>query len=241
MGDCLEKLNTIPDESIDLVLTDLPYGITDCKWDTTIDLDLLWQQYLRVAKGNAAFVFTCAQPFTSVLGNSQKEILRYEWIWEKPQGTNPLNAARMPLRNHENILVFYREQPTYNPQIWYSTPYSGFSSNEKKIGEIYGRAKSKHRDNKTGERFPITVLSFPQEKGLHPTQKPVALMEYLIRTYSNENDIVLDSCMGSGTTGIACMQNERKFIGIELDKEYYELAVDRINDSVGLRGFFSDE
>ena len=139
-----------------------------------------------------------------------------------------MNAKVMPLKSHENILVFYRKKPTYNPQMWYSTPYSGFSSNVSKIGEVYGSQQSKHRDNPEGSRYPKTILKYKQEKGLHPTQKPVGLMEYLIKTYTNEDEIVLDNTMGSGTTGVACMNTNRKFIGIESDKKYFDIAKERI-------------
>ena len=229
LGDCLEIMPQLEDNSVDLLLVDLPYGTTACKWDSIIPLDKLWEQYNRVCKDDAAMVFTAAQPFTTVLAYSNLDNLRYEWIWEKPQGTNPMNAKVMPLKSHENILVFYRKKPKYNPQMWYSTPYSGFSSDEKKIGEVYGEAKSKHRDNPDGSRYPKTVLKYGQEKGFHPTQKPVGLMEYLIKTYSDEGDVVLDNTMGSGTTGVAAMNTNRKFIGIESDPKYFEIAKNRID------------
>ena len=232
-GDCLEILPTLEDNSVDLLLVDLPYGTTACKWDSIIPLGKLWEQYNRVCKENAAMVFTAAQPFTIMLAASNIKNFRYEWIWEKPQGTNPMNAKIMPLKSHENILVFYRRKPTYNPQMWQSTPYQGFSSNTSKIGEVYGSAQSKHRDNPEGTRYPKTVLKFKQEKGLHPTQKPVALMEYLINTYSNRYDVVLDNCMGSGSTGIACLNTDRQFIGIEKDPDYFNLATKRINGITG--------
>ena len=177
-------------------------------------------------------VFTASQPFTTILAASNLENFRYEWIWEKPQGTNPMNAKVMPLKSHENILVFYRKKSVYNPQMWYSTPYSGFSSDTSKIGEVYGSAKSKHRDNPEGSRYPKTVLRFKQEKGLHPTQKPVEMMEYLIQTYSNEGEVVLDNCMGSGTTGVACVNTNRNFIGIEMEENYYKIAEQRISSTV---------
>jgi site-specific DNA-methyltransferase (adenine-specific) len=183
-----------------------------------------------VCKINAAMVFTAAQPFTTTLIHSNIKNFKYEWIWEKPQGTNPLNAKIMPLKSHENILIFYRKKPTYNPQMWKSTPYSGFSSSDKTIGEIYGKVKSKHRDNPEGLRYPKTVLRFSQDKGLHPTQKPVELMRYLIRTYTNEGDIVLDNAMGSGTTGVACVLENREFIGIEKDDKYYQISSQRISN-----------
>ena len=228
-GNCLDLLPTLPDDSVDLLLVDLPYGTTACKWDEIIPLDLLWKQYNRICKKTAAMVFTAAQPFTSILATSNIENFRYEWIWEKPQGTNPMNSKIMPLKSHENILIFYRKKPTYNPQMWKSTPYKGFKSDTSKIGEVYGSANSKHRDNPEGTRYPKTVLRFKQEKGHHPTQKPVALMEYLIKTYSNENETILDNTMGSGTTGVACANTNRKFVGIEFDEKYFNIAKNRIN------------
>ena len=229
LGDCLDILPTLPDDSIDMVMVDLPYGTTACKWDSIIPLDFLWEQYNRICKKNAAMLFTSAQPFTTTLASSNINNFRYEWIWEKPQGTNPMNAKVMPLKSHENILVFYRTKPTYNPQMWDSTPYSGFSSDTSKIGEVYGNQQSKHRDNPEGSRYPKTVLKFKQEKGLHPTQKPVGLMEYLIKTYTNEGDTVLDNTMGSGTTGVACVNCNRSFVGIEMDKKYYQISKERFN------------
>jgi len=228
LGDCLDILPTLPDNSIDMVMVDLPYGTTACKWDSIISLDFLWEQYNRICKDDAAMVFTAAQPFTTILASSNIQNFKYEWIWEKPQGTNPMNAKVMPLKSHENILVFYRSKPTYNPQMWYSTPYSGFSSDVSKIGEVYGSQKSKHRDNPEGSRYPKTILKYKQEKGLHPTQKPVGLMEYLIKTYTNEGDNVLDNTMGSGTTGVACINCNRNFTGIESDKKYFDIAKERI-------------
>lgn len=229
-GNCLEILPTFADNSVNMLLVDLPYGTTACKWDSIIPLDKLWEQYNRICKEDGAMVFTASQPFTTILAASNLENFRYEWIWEKSQGTNPMNAKVMPLKSHENILVFYRKKPVYNPQMWYSTPYSGFSSNTSKIGEVYGEAKSKHRDNPEGSRYPKTVLKFKQEKGLHPTQKPVGLMEYLIKTYTNKGDIVLDNTMGSGTSGVACVNTDRDFIGIEMDKTYFNIAKNRINN-----------
>ena len=227
-GDCLEILPTINDSSVDMIMADLPYGTTACKWDSIIPLEPLWKELNRISKPNAAMVFNAAQPFTTTLATSNMSNFRYEWIWEKSQGTNPMNVKVMPLKSHENILVFYNKKPTYNPQMWYSTPYSGFSSEQSKIGEVYGSAKSRHRDNPEGSRYPKTILKFKQEKGLHPTQKPVGLMEYLIQTYTNKGDVVLDPTMGSGTTGVACINTDRKFIGIEREKKYFDVAKDRI-------------
>lgn len=242
LGDCLDILNEFEDNSVNMVLCDLPYGTTACSWDSIIPLQPLWDQYNRICKENAAMVFTAAQPFTTILAASNIKNFKYEWIWEKPQGTNPMNAKVMPLKSHENILVFYRKKPIYNPQMWFSTPYSGFSSETSKIGEVYNKAKSKHRDNPEGSRYPKTILKFKQEKGLHPTQKPVELMRYLIKTYSNKNDVILDNTMGSGTTGVACVLENRKFIGIEKDEKYFKVAQDRIKNTEttnNLEEFFS--
>jgi site-specific DNA-methyltransferase (adenine-specific) len=228
-GDCLEILPSIEDESIDMIMCDLPYGTTACPWDSIIDLGLLWEHYNRVCKENAAMVFTASQPFTTTLIQSNINNFRYEWIWEKPQGTNPLTSKKMPMKSHENIVVFYRKLPTYNPQMEQGSPYKGFQSQSSTIGEVYGNRKSIHRDNEEGTRYPKTILKFKQEKGLHPTQKPVDLMEYLINTYSNPGDTILDNAMGSGSTGVACLRTGRNFIGIEKEQQYYSIAMDRLN------------
>ena len=222
------EMDSIQTDSVDLLIADLPYGTTACKWDVIIPFQPLWDQLNRVCKRSAAMVFTASQPFTTLLINSNLKNFRYEWIWEKPQGTNPMNAKIMPLKSHENIVVFYRKKPTYNPQMWQSTPYTGFSSDTSVIGEVYGSVKSKHRSNPSGTRYPKTIIKCKQEKGYHPTQKPVQLMEYLIKTYSNEGDVILDPCMGSGTTGVAALTLNRQFIGIERDDKYFEIAKQRI-------------
>lgn len=229
-GDCLEEIKLFPDNSVDMVLTDLPYGITACKWDTPIDLEVMWKELNRVCKERAAMVFTAAQPFSSILGASNIKNLKYEWIWEKPQGTNPLNAKYMPMKNHENILVFYRKAPTYNPQMTEGTPYAGFEAKDgATIGEAHGGLKSVHKANK-GTRYPKTVQKFAQERtGLHPTQKPVPLFQYLIETYTNENDLVLDLTIGCGTTAVAALNCGRRFVGIELEEEYFLVADERID------------
>lgn len=239
-GDCLEIMKEIKSDSVDMILADLPYGTTACSWDFIIPMELLWKEYNRIAKENAAMVFTGTQPFTAMMIRSNLKNFRYEWIWEKNQGTNPMNAHNMPLRSHENIMIFYRKKPTYNPQLWYDKPYYGFISADKTIGESYGHQKSKHRNNPAGERFPKTIIKMKQEKGLHPTQKPVKLMEYLINTYTNENDVVLDNVMGSGTTGIACKNLNRGFIGIELNEEYFNIAEKRINTKT-LKDFYHED
>ena len=227
-GDCLEVMKDIPDKSVDMILCDLPYGTTRNKWDTVIDLDLLWSQYERIIKDNGAIVLFAQVPFNIVLGYSNLKLLKYEWIWEKEQGTGHLNAKKMPLKSHENIMVFYKKPPTYNPQMREGKPYTcksgDWSSN-------YGAQVNVLTVN-NGERYPITVLKFNRNKQkLHPTQKPVELLEYLIKTYTNEGELVLDNCMGSGSTGVACVNTGRKFIGIEIDKKYFDISKQRIEEA----------
>lgn len=232
-GDCLEKMKDIPDGSIDTILCDLPYGTTACKWDTIIPFEPLWEQYKRIIKDNGAIVLTASQPFTSALVMSNVKMFKYEWVWEKHQGTNPMCAKIFPLKSHENILVFAKSKTKYNPIMEIGKPYSGFNSSNVQ-SEVYGGGRSVHRDNKEGTRYPKTILRFTKDKGkrLHPTQKPVSLMEYLIKTYTNEGDLVLDNCMGSGTTGVACKNLNRNFVGIELDPEYFKIAEKRINENL---------
>lgn len=232
--DCFGIMPKLPAASVDLVLADLPYGTTACKWDSTLPLPDLWREYERLLKPGGLVVLTAAQPFTWRLCASNPEDFRYELIWEKPNGTNPMLVKKQPFRNHENILVFYKKQPTYNPQmITGEKPYGGFESTDKKLGEAYGENNvSRHRDNPEGTRYPKSVQRFAQERGGHPTQKPVALMEWLIRTYSNPGDLVLDNCMGSGTTGVACRRTGRKFIGIEKERKYFDMATQRIQEAL---------
>lgn len=223
-GDCLEVMKSIPDGSVDLILCDLPYGTTQNKWDSVIDLPSLWDEYKRISCG--AIVLTAQTPFDKVLGAANISMLRYEWIWRKEAGTGFLNAKRAPLKDHENVLVFYDKTPTYNPQM-----RQGFKPYKcKKGGETFNYNPSGIVTTVSGgERYPVTVLEFPRDRvKLHPTQKPVALMEYLIKTYTNEGDTVMDNCMGSGTTGVACINTGRRFIGIEKDDEYFEIAKKRI-------------
>ncbi len=226
-GDCLEEMKKIPDGSIDLVLTDPPYGTTQNKWDTVIDLQLMWEQINRVVKPNAPTLLFAQTPFDKKLGTSNIEHLKYEWIWQKEQGTGHLNAKKMPLKDHENILVFYNKLPTYNPQMIGEeerrVTRSGNVSKTTNYGSFTEIAESTYKG-----RYPKSIYKCHKENGLHPTQKPVALMEYLIKTYTNEGETVLDFTMGSGTTGVACKNLNRNFIGIELDKEYYEIAKQRI-------------
>jgi DNA modification methylase len=223
-GDCLELMGQIPDGSVDMILCDLPYGTTACKWDTVIPFEPLWAQYRRVAKRNAAIVLTASQPFTTALIASNMREFRYTWVWEKEQGVNFMLAKKQPLKVHEDVCVFYRDLPAYSPQMTAGRPYVSGKGNS---GEVTG-CREKVQTINDGTRYPRSIQQFGRQTGIHPTQKPVALMEYLIRTYTNEGDMVLDNCMGSGTTGVACVNTNRKFIGIEKDPEYFKIAEQRI-------------
>jgi len=223
-GDCLERMKEIPDKSIDMVLCDLPYGTTQCKWDTIIPFEPLWQQYNRIIKDNGAIVLTASQPFTTTLINSNIKHFRYSWTWEKEQGVNFLMAKKQPLKVHEDVCVFSKRQTVYNPQMSEGKPYI---SSKGDSGEVTGRVKKIQTKNK-GTRYPRSIIQFKRETGLHPTQKPVALLEYLIKTYTLEGETVLDNCMGSGSTGVACVNTNRNFIGIEKDTKYFEIAKSRI-------------
>jgi site-specific DNA-methyltransferase (adenine-specific) len=226
-GECLAEMAEIPDNYVDMVMCDLPYGTTQNKWDSIIDLTQLWKQYKRICKPTAAIVLTAAQPFTSVLVCSNLRDFKYEWVWRKQQGTGFLNAKKQPLRNHEQVLVFYRVPPTYNPQMTEGTAYKRSKARAEVASTDYGKHVDIDRE-KGPERYPLTVVDFNTERGLHPTQKPVVLMEYLIKTYTNPGDTVLDNCMGSGTTGVACVNTSRSFIGIEQDAAYFKIASERI-------------
>lgn len=228
-GDCLELMKDIPDGSIDMILADLPYGTTRNKWDSVIDLEKLWGQYRRIIKDHGAIVLTAQTPFDKILGVSNLKNLRYEWIWQKDGGTGHLNAKKMPMKDHENILVFYKRLPIYNPQMRQGEPYTQKSG---KGSSNYGEQTQVMTYNK-GERYPLTTIKFNRDKNkLHPTQKPVALFEYLIKTYTNEGETVLDNVMGSGTTGIACLNTNRNFIGMELEEDYFKIANERIADAI---------
>jgi site-specific DNA-methyltransferase (adenine-specific) len=228
-GNCITLLKDLKEDSIDMILVDLPYGTTACKWDSIIPLELLWKEYNRVCKENGAMVFTSAQPFTTTLAQSNLKNLRYSLVWEKPNGTNPFQASIMPLKKHEDILVFYRKLPTYNPQMVSGKAYKWNSTRSGGEAGSITQSKETPIDNK-GTRYPSSVLHFKQERGLHPTQKPVPLMEWLIRTYTNEGDVVLDNTMGSGTTGVACKNTNRKFIGMEQDTDYYNITKKRLDN-----------
>lgn len=235
-GDCLERMAEIPDGSVDMVLCDLPYGTTACKWDSVIPFEPLWAHYRRVCKKNAAIVLTASQPFTSALVMSNPPGFRYCWIWEKSVGTGFLDVKKKPLRCHEEVAVFYSKLPTYNPQKWKGEPNHGARKQSPK-SEIYKGDYGHTEADKSGLKYPRSVLAFQSipptgdEKVNHPTQKPVALMEYLIRTYTHADELVLDNTMGSGTTGVACMNTARRFIGIERDPKYLEIARKRIEEA----------
>jgi DNA modification methylase len=241
-GDCLELMKEIPNSSVDLILCDLPYGTTACKWDTILPFDKLWEQYNRIIKDNGIIVLFGSQPFTSLLGASNIENLKYSWIYQKTKPTNFMNAKKQPLRGFEDILVFYKRQSTYNPQglieINKNVKNTG-TKNRKSIKEN-GDLTSVHNPILSGvdyrqqyTNYPTGILTFSNgsSKSYHPTQKPVELLEYLIKTYTNENEIVLDNCMGSGSTGVACVNTNRNFIGFELDNTYFEIAEKRIEDA----------
>jgi len=239
-GDCLEVMKLIPDKSIDMILCDLPYGTTRCRWDSVIDLKELWGAYKRIVKNNGAIVLTAQTPFDKVLGASNLEMLKYEWIWEKTQATGHLNAKKMPLKAHENILVFYKDLPTYNPQK--TTGHKPINSYTKYVKtqnntELYGEMKQEISGGGETDRYPRSVLLYSSDKQkvcLHPTQKPLALMEYLIATYSNEGETILDNCAGSGTTGLAAKNLNRNYIMIESDEVNYRICIERLGERLTL-------
>lgn len=230
-GDCLEEMKRIPDKSVDMILCDLPYGTTACSWDTIIPFEPLWAQYKRIIKDNGAIVLTASQPFTTDLINSNRDWFRYEWIWQKSNGGGFLLANKMPIKRHENILIYYDNPPIYNPQFIKGKPYTTRSSSGGGfVGEKTSDKISGWVTNNDGKRYPISVLNMPNpsSKANHPTQKPVALFEYLIRTYTNPGDLVLDNCAGSGTTAIACIKSDRDYILIEKEEKYIKIINKRI-------------
>lgn len=230
-GDCLKIMKDIPDESVDMVLCDLPYGTTQNKWDSVLPLDALWAAYWRVCKPNAAVVLTAAQPFTSLLVVSQLGSFRYDWVWRKVRVTGHLNAKKMPLREHESVLVFYRKTPTYNPQmVKGDTHIRGPRGKSAVATTNYGEfLDDSSRQYESDEYYPRSTVEFRSDmQPVHPTQKPVPLFEYLIRTYTDEGQTVLDNTMGSGTTGVACLNTGRNFIGIEQDTGYFDIAARRL-------------
>jgi len=234
LGDCLELMKDIPNGSIDMILCDLPYGTTNCKWDIIIPFEKLWEQYYRITKPNAAIVLFSTQPFTTALISSNMKDFRYSLIWDKIRAAGFLNANRMPLKQHEDINVFYKMQPTYNPQKYIDKPYDKTKYNGNKLDKNVLGAYTSQSSKNEGERFPKSILTFSQnwrrQDQIHPTQKPVELMEYLIKTYSNEGDLILDNCAGSGTTAIACLNTNRQFIVMEKEQKYYDIILKRVGD-----------
>lgn len=232
-GDCLELMRDLPDKSIDAIICDLPYGTTACKWDTIIPFEPLWEQYKRIIKDGGAIVLTASQPFTSALVMSNPEMFKYEWIWEKTMATGGLMAKYRPMKAHESVLVFnVNKTSIYNEQRLEGEAYKRVEG--KKKNSVIGDKEGGYITVNNGGRAARSVfkISNPNANSLHPTQKPVKLMEYLVKTYTNEGDLVLDNTMGSGTTGVACINTNRNFIGMELDDKYFEIAEKRINDTI---------
>jgi site-specific DNA-methyltransferase (adenine-specific) len=238
-GDCLVEMDKIADKSVDMILCDLPYGTTACKWDSILPLDILWKHYERILKDDGVIALTASQPFTSNLVMSNINWFKYEWIWHKNMGGNFMAATKQPMKQHESILVFYKKFGTYNfikedrmqsgLDRVRSSPVKGGGAKDESVYGKRERTIKKYDD----KRFPQSVQFFNVERGLHSTQKPVPLMEYLIKTYTNEGETVLDNCMGSGTTGVACKKTGRHFIGIEKDEKYFEIAVSRVSAYCG--------
>lgn len=232
MADCFDVLPTLEDASVDLVLADLPYGTTQCAWDTELPLDQLWAEYRRICRGPV--VLFAQTPFDKLLGASNIARLKYEWIWEKTHPTGHLNAKKMPMKAHENVLVFYDRAPTYNP-IKTAGHVRKTATKRRDATPVYGSQKFEALPYDSTERYPRSVIQFASDKqreNLHPTQKPVALCDYLIRTYTNPGDMVLDNCMGSGTTGVAALRAGRRFTGIERNPDYFMIAQPRIRSAL---------
>lgn len=234
-GNCIDVLKELPDNCVDMVFCDLPYGTTRNDWDSVINLELLWEQYDRVVKDDGAIVLTAANPFDKVLALSNMKNFRYDWIWEKNKATGHLNSKKVPLKAHEYVLVFYKKMPTYNPQFTYGHKPMNAVKPKKNVPAPDKLRNYGHMETQFGnaggstKRYPRSVIKIPvinndNIEKWHPTQKPAELVEYFIKTYTNENDIVLDNTMGSGSTGIACINTKRKFIGIEMNTEYFEKA-----------------
>lgn len=235
LGDCLERMKEIPDGSVDMVLTDPPYGTTACKWDGIIPFEPMWEQLKRIIKPNGAIVLFGSEPFSSALRMSNIKNYRQDLVWKKSRFTNFLFVKKQFGKITENIMVFYKKQPTYNPQMEDGKPYTRKATGKPKTKDLMlNPSIDKGKENKDGKRHPKNILDFPFHNvgNVHPTQKPVALMEYLIKTYTNENETVLDFTMGSGTTGVACKNLNRSFIGIELDPRFFKIAEKRINENL---------
>ena len=228
-ADCFDVFPFIEDKSIDAIICDLPYGMTKNNWDSVLPIDKLWKEYNRIIKDNGAIILFGNQPFSSTLIVSNLKMFRYSLVWEKNKFSDFLNAKRKPMKTNEDILIFYKKQPTYNIQYWYGEPYKRWNTQEAVDKQTnYGNHKLNVSESKDGKRLPTTVLKFNRvERPSHPTEKPVELLEWLIKSYTNEGDMVLDNTMGSGTCGLASIKNNRKFIGIEKEKQYYDVAVRR--------------
>ena len=235
-GDCLELMKEIPDGAVDAIICDPPYGITDCAFDVRLPFEPMWEQFKRVTKRNAAICLFSQMPFGAELIMSNRKMFRYEWIWEKSLGVGFLNAKKMPLRCHENILIFYQRLPTYNPQFTKGKPYRAnkLSSRSRNYGKI--KLGGSPCVTSSGDYYPRDVIQYGEYNHvIHPTQKPVDLLEYLIRTYTNEGEVVLDATMGSGSTGVACVNTGRKFIGFEKEQNFFEIAEKRIDEAASAR------
>jgi site-specific DNA-methyltransferase (adenine-specific) len=251
-GDCLVEMDKIPDHSVDMILCDLPYGTTACKWDVIIPFEPLWEHYWRVLKKNGAAVLFGSQPFSSILISSEIKKFKYEWIWEKGRASGFVHAKNKPMKAHENILVFSQGttihanqsscRMTYNPQMECGKPYKRLNTSTTKTGNLAHAPSKANLDyvgtvvENSGTRYPRSVQFFSHHNvgNFHPTQKPVNLLEYLIKTYTNEGETVLDNCMGSGSTGVACVNTNRNFIGIEKEEKYFNIAKDRIDNSADI-------
>jgi site-specific DNA-methyltransferase (adenine-specific) len=225
-------MKLIEDGSIDMILCDLPYGTTACKWDSIIPFDKLWEQYKRVIKDDGAIVLTASQPFTTKLINSNINNFKYNWVWIKPQGIDPFMSKHRPLNNIEDVAVFSNRKPPYFPQKTEGKPYKVIRDKKPRIKETNNVIMKQTETVNIGDRLPVRTLYFKQQKGIHPTQKPVALFEYLIKTYTNEGELILDNCIGSGTTAIAAINTNRNYIGFELDEQYYNIAQERIKKHI---------
>jgi len=236
--DCLIGMQRIPDGTVDAIICDLPYGTTNCSWDSVIPWDKLWEQYLRITKDDAAIVLFGSEPFSTMMRMSNLKMFRYDWIWDKGRGANFANANHQPMKSHEIASVFSKKQHRYYPQMWYSTPYKTNGGNRGNEIEMLAGSSSVSKvrattDHSDGSRYPMSIIGCSRDGDtFHPTQKPVDLIRYLIRTYTNEGDTILDNCMGSGTTAIACIREKRNFIGFEMDEEYYRKACQRIENEL---------
>lgn len=241
-GDCLELMKDIPSGSIDMILCDLPFGVTNCKWDVIIPFDKLWEQYERIIKPNGAIVLTASQPFTSVLTCSNLKLFKYEWIWKKTRPSGSMLCNKQPLKEHESVLIFYKKMGIYNAQM---TETKRVVEKQRTVnkGEIVNSQKLTRQFDNKGLAYPRTIFEFanPNNNSLHPTQKPTELFEYLIKTYTNENDLVLDNCAGSGTTAIACLNTNRNYIVMEKEQKYYDIIQERVKEWHEKQGLFNTQ